>query len=123
MIVGIGIDIIESSRIQEKIRRKLFKEKVFSPSEIDYCEKQKKRIQHYAVRFAAKEAFLKAIGMGLAAGYDLHEIEIAHLQSGEPKLSLKGNFLKLKKKFKWSKIHVSISHIESLACAIVILEK
>ena len=123
MIIGIGIDIIESARVRDKIKRRSFKEKVFSLSEIDYCERQQKKTQHYAARFAAKEAFLKAIGMGLAAGYDLHEIEITHSKSGEPKLSVKGNFLKLKKKLKWNKAHVSISHIESVACAIVILEK
>jgi holo-[acyl-carrier protein] synthase len=123
MILGIGIDIIESSRVGEKINRKSFREKVFSRHEIDYCEAQQRKAQHYAARFAAKEAFLKALGVGLTAGFDLHEIEITHLQNGEPKLSVKGNFLKLKKKFKWNKIHISISHIESIACAIVILEK
>lgn len=123
MIIGIGIDVVEPSRIQEKIKRKSFKERVFSPGEIEYCERQPKKTQHYAARFAAKEAFLKATGLGLAAGYDLHEIEITHSQNGEPKLIMKGDFLKLKKKLKWNKAHVSVSHIESVACAIVILEK
>ena len=123
MIVGIGIDVVEPSRIRDKINRLSFKKKIFSTNEIEYCEKQKKKVQHYAARFAAKEAFLKATGMGLMAGYDLHEIEIVHSQNGEPKLSVKGNFLKLKRKLKWERIHVSISHIESVACAIVILEK
>ena len=77
MIIGIGIDMIEVDRVNEKIdRTKGFKEKIFSEGEILFCESRKNKTQSYAARFAAKEAFLKATGLGLTLGYTLSEIEV-----------------------------------------------
>lgn len=124
MIVGIGIDIIEVQRLAEKVNKKNgFREKVFSVAEITYCEKTADAAQHYAARFAAKEAFLKAAGGGLMLGYDLSEIAILHNDHGKPELVLNGNFKTLAAERGWVKIHVSLSHVQAMACAVVIIEQ
>jgi holo-[acyl-carrier protein] synthase len=123
MIIGTGIDIIEVDRVGEKAGRDGFKNKVFSKSEIDFCEAQADKNQNYAARFAAKEAFLKATGRGLTAGFDLHEIEIVHDANGRPEIKLSGNFKKLALENGWNKIHLSLSHVQAMACAVVIIEQ
>lgn len=123
MIVGVGIDIIEVSRVEQKVSRDGgFKEKVFSKSEIEYCESNSTvRFQHYAVRFAAKEAFLKASGKGLQLSHELHEIEIVVNAEGKPSMNISDQ-IKEALAVKSLKIHVSLSHLESTACAVVVLE-
>jgi holo-[acyl-carrier protein] synthase len=124
MIIGTGIDIIEVQRVAEKVNKDNgFREKVFSPAEITYCERAADSAQHYAARFAAKEAFLKATGGGLMLGYDLKEITIQHDNQGKPELLLSGNFKTLANEHGWSKIHVSLSHVQAMACAVVIIEQ
>ena len=77
MIFGIGTDLIEVERVAHKMEKKEgFKELVFSPGEIIYCETRANKYEHYAARFAAKEAFLKAIGTGWRNGTAFNEIEI-----------------------------------------------
>lgn len=123
MITGIGIDIVEIQRMDTRIRSVGFREKVFSEDEIGYCERQKERTQHYAVRFAAKEAFLKAIGSGLWSGFELHEIEVVNDALGKPLLKLHGKYEQLASQNHWKNIHVSLSHSEGMACAVVIIEQ
>jgi holo-[acyl-carrier protein] synthase len=124
MIVGTGIDIIEVQRVAEKISKNNgFKEKVFSLAEIKYCENVGNRDQSFAARFAAKEAFLKAAGGGLALGYDLFDIEVLGDETGKPILTLKGDFKKLAERSGWKEIHVSLSHVQAMACAVVIIEQ
>jgi holo-[acyl-carrier protein] synthase len=124
MIAGVGIDMIEIERVATKISKENgFKEKVFSLKEITYCESTANSPQHYAARFAAKEAFLKATGMGLMAGYDLSEIEVMHDDKGKPEIILYGNFKKQAAKYQWNKISTSISHAKLMACAVVIIEQ
>jgi holo-[acyl-carrier protein] synthase len=124
MIVGVGIDTCEVARIEEKVTHHSgFKEKVFSPAEIAFCEARKERGQHYAVRFAAKEAFLKATGYGLTLGYDLADIEVISDEAGKPLLVLKGVFLKKAQTSNWNKIHLSLTHIATVASAVVIIEQ
>ena len=123
MIIGIGIDMIEVDRVMEKVNKDQgFREKVFSKSEIDFCESNLK-FENYAARFAAKEAFLKATGFGLLLGYDLSKIEVVNDANGKPSMVLSGNFEKLAKQNGWNKIHLSISHLKQVACAVVIIEK
>ncbi|MBX2968016.1 MAG: holo-ACP synthase [Cyclobacteriaceae bacterium] len=123
MIIGTGIDIIEVSRVADKIAKgNGFLEKIFSPDEIAFCEQKKDKDEHYAARFAAKEAFLKAIGLGLSAGFDLCNIELFNDESGKPHLRLKGPFEQLAREKQWQAVHVSLSHIQSTACATVIIE-
>ena len=124
MIAGTGIDIIEVERVGAKVRKENgFKEKVFSPAEIAYCESNTYSDQHYATRFAAKEAFLKATGKGLVAGHDLFDIEVTQTSSGKPEIVLRGNFRQLAVENGWKKIHLSLAHVQSMACAVVIIEQ
>lgn len=124
MIIGVGIDLIEVERVGASIARENgFKERVFSPAEIAYCEERKEKAQHYAVRFAAKEAFLKATGKGFGLGYQLHEIEIVHEIDGRPTIQLHGAMKEKAKQHGWATIHVSITHLKDMASAVVILEE
>jgi holo-[acyl-carrier protein] synthase len=123
MIVGVGIDIIEVDRVAEKLAKgNGFREKIFSAEEISFCEAKPAAAQHYAGRFAAKEAFLKAAGQGLAMGFELKHIKILQEESGRPIIALSGSFEEHAKKSHWRTIHVSLSHIKSAACAVVIIE-
>lgn len=123
MIFGVGIDIIEVERIKKQITKKNnFKKRIFSQKEIEYCESKKNRAQNYAARFAAKEAFFKAIGTGLRGGLAFNEIEIVQDKMGKPEIVLYGNARRFISEKKLSNIHVSLSHIEDFACAIVIIE-
>jgi holo-[acyl-carrier protein] synthase len=123
MIVGTGVDMVEVARVAEKLERKGFRDMVFSKAEIAYCENGTLKAEHYAARFAAKEAFLKATGHGLLAGHDLFLIEIALDDMGKPSLILHGAFHEMAQRLQWNKIHVSLSHTRDLACAFVIIEK
>lgn len=123
MIVGVGIDMIEVDRVMEKVgRNNGFKEKVFSKNEIEFCDSNRKS-ENYAARFAAKEAFLKATGFGLLLGNDLSQIEIISDVNGKPSINLTGEFKQHADKNGWTKIHVSLSHLQQVACAVVIIER
>ncbi|WP_236675957.1 holo-ACP synthase [Chryseolinea lacunae] len=118
------MDMIEVERVLEKVRKPNgFREKIFSPVEIAYCEAQPKPAESYAARFAAKEAFLKATGQGLLLGYELAEIEVVTDENGRPSLNLLGNFKAIARQNNWNKIHLSLSHLQHVACAVVILEQ
>jgi holo-[acyl-carrier protein] synthase len=124
MILGSGIDMIEVERIAFSVGRNSgFREMVFSAQEIAYCESKAAPYQHYAARFAAKEAFLKAIGRGWDSGLALHEIEIVNESNGRPRLQLSGKTATTLESLEIRNIHVSLSHLKSYASALVILEK
>ncbi|MDP4129619.1 MAG: holo-ACP synthase [Bacteroidota bacterium] len=123
MIQGTGIDMIEVERIAARVSRDSgFKEMVFSKSEIAYCESKAFPFEHYAARFAAKEAFLKAIGRGWDSGLALHEIEILNEENGKPVLKLSGKTAVALDSLGIRRMHVSLSHLKSYATAIVMLE-
>ncbi|HEX6224447.1 MAG TPA: holo-ACP synthase [Chryseolinea sp.] len=123
MIVGIGIDMIEVDRVFDKVERhEGFKEKVFSANEIKFCEANRKS-ENFAARFAAKEAFLKATGLGLILGHELSHIEVMNDDNGKPYINLLGDFKNHAEKNGWRTIHVSLSHLREIACAVVIIEK
>ncbi|BAU54299.1 holo-ACP synthase [Mucilaginibacter gotjawali] len=124
MIAGLGIDMIEVERVAAKIGKESgFRELVFSKNEILYCEAKKNKFQHYAARFAAKEAFFKAIGTGWLEGTLFNEIEIINNDAGKPELVLLGSTIKTIGALGIVKILVSLSHIKTMATAIVIIEK
>jgi holo-[acyl-carrier protein] synthase len=124
MIIGVGIDMVDVNRVAEKVARSDgFKEKVFSVGEISYCEAGKNKAEHYAARFAAKEAFLKATGKGLALGYNLDDIEVVTDELGKPSIQLNGSFRDLAVANDWNKIHLSITHVSTMASAVVIIEQ
>lgn len=123
MIAGVGIDVVSVSRLQEKLKSEAFKTKVFSEREQEYCKSATNSEQHYAVRFAAKEAFLKATCKGLNAGFDLNLIEVTHDALGKPQIELYESFKELMSKEGWISIHVSLSHEGDVATAIVMIER
>ena len=106
-IFGIGTDIINIKRINNSIKKggNNFKKKVFSDKEISYCERKKNPSAFYAKRFAAKEAFTKALGTGISKGVFLKNIEVFNDALGKPEIKLKGNLdYILRKKIKKKKI-------------------
>ena len=116
--------MIEVDRVLEKIDgNKEFRKLVFSEKEIAFCDSMPKRGEHYAARFAAKEAFLKATGFGLTLGFELAEIEVIHDDKGKPLFNLTGNAGIKAIQHHWNKIHLSISHLKTVACAVVIIEQ
>lgn len=124
MIYGIGTDIIEVSRIQKVMERDIgFREKIFSEGEIAYCEGMKNKFQHYAARFSAKEAFMKALGTGWRDGIRFIEIEVVHDPLGKPLVRLSGKALELAEKAGMGEIHISLSHVKEIASAVVVVEK
>ena len=123
MIYGTGTDIIEVSRIKSVMERDIgFREKIFTPGEIAYCETKKHKYENYAARFSAKEAFLKAIGTGWRFGIRFADIDVYHDEYGKPLIKLTGKAEQLAKDEGISKIHVSLSHLKEMATAIVIVE-
>ena len=123
MIFGIGTDLIEVERVAEKMEKKQgFKELVFSADEIIYCEARTYKYEHYAARFAAKEAFLKAIGTGWRNGTAFNEIEIYNDEEGKPEIRFHGLTAKTIAELLLGKIFESLSHLKTMACAMVVIE-
>ena len=121
MIIGIGIDIIEISRIKDAIIRQSFVQRVFTVGEQQYCESRGvQKAASYAARFAGKEAVMKAFGTGLAGG-TLQDIEILLNDKGCPHVQLSGQFATLAKEMGVSAIHISLSHAREYAAAQAIL--
>ncbi len=109
-IYGIGTDITNISRIQESIKNKKFITKLFHKKEIEKCARVKNIASCYAKRFAAKEAFSKAIGLGISKGISFKEIVIFNIKSGKPKIRLTGNTNKIVHKIlKKKKIDIFLS--------------
>lgn len=124
MIAGLGIDLIEVERVATGINKEAgFRELVFSPNEIDYCETKTNKFEHYAARFAAKEAFFKALGTGWAEGTAFNEVEITNDERGKPQLVLLGATKKSLDSWGIIKISLSLSHLKTIASAVVIIEK
>jgi len=125
VIVSIGIDIIEVARIREVLlRTPRFAERVFTDAERAYCDSRGAvAAQHYAARFAAKEAALKALQTGWRGGISWQDVEIASRESGAPYLIFTGHVLEVFEKFRARATHLSISHTTQHAIAQVILER
>ena len=124
MVAGVGIDMIEIDRVAVKIEKGSgFRELVFSEKEIAYCELKADKYQHYAARFAAKEAFFKALGTGWLNGTAFNEVEISNNADGKPELTLIGQTGELLREQGPMKISVSLTHLKTIASAIVIIEK
>ena len=123
MIFGIGNDIIEVARVKKALERENgFREKIFSPREIELCESKGNKYQSYAARFAAKEAFMKALKTGWAEGITWNEIEVLNSESGAPYLNLLNETQKFVGKHNIKHLHISLSHLKEYAMAEVILE-
>jgi holo-[acyl-carrier protein] synthase len=124
MTHGVGIDMIEVERVASGINKESgFREMVFSTAEIAYCESKKNKFEHYAARFAAKEAFFKALGTGWVENTLFNEVEVINNLDGKPEIQLSGLTQNTINAMGITKILVSLSHIKETASAVVILEK
>lgn len=121
MSFSVGIDIEEVRRFQSLIRNRRFIERVFTPEEIAYCSSKKNKAQHFAVRFAAKEAVWKAVNEALPKnrkGLGHQDIGLENAASGKPHVYLRGAYSKMSKK-----ISVSLSHTTSHAVAVALFQR
>lgn len=123
MILGLGIDMTDVNRMKEKLARDTgFRAYVFSEAEIAYCERQARPEEHYAGRFAAREALLKALGTGLTSPVALPSLEVMHNPEGKPVFMLSSAAkagLGIREE---TRIHLSLAHERDQAIAMVILE-
>ncbi|HOM69913.1 MAG: holo-ACP synthase [Smithellaceae bacterium] len=125
MIHGIGIDLVENDRIEKVIRKWgcKFLNRVFCDREVEYCAKHVHNAPHYAARFAAKESFLKALGMGLGMGVKMKDIEVTRGGDGKPEIVVHDGAKNQIDKNKITRIHLSLTHTENYAAAFLVLEK
>jgi holo-[acyl-carrier protein] synthase len=124
MITGIGIDVVQNDRIRHSIERfgDRFLKRIYTGGEIEYCKKTAHPEIHYAARFAAKEAALKALGTGLSGGVKWTEVEVVRLSSGKPELHLHGEAQAIATRAGAHNFYVSLSHDQMVSCAVVVME-
>jgi holo-[acyl-carrier protein] synthase len=124
MIVGIGVDLVETARIGESLERhgEHFIRRLYTPVEIAYCEKFKNRAERYAARFAAKEAAFKALGTGWREGVRWLDVEVVNQASGKPELVLRGRAEELSRALGVTRTGISISHADHYAVVQVVFE-
>lgn len=124
MIVGLGTDLAEISRVARSIERfgERFLARIFTPGEIAYCHSKKNFAESFAARFAAKEAGAKALGTGISQGVSWREFEVQRAPSGKPSLTLHGRAAQLAGELGVTSITLSLTHSRDTAMAVVILE-
>ena len=123
--VGLGIDIVEIERMKAILERQPhFAERVFSEEERAYCDKMASPATHYALRFAAKEAVVKALGTGFADGIDVRDIEVERAANGKPSAKLTGRALQIAEEQDIRSLSLSMSytHTDAVACAMAVTE-
>ena len=122
MSIGIGVDISKVSRFEKWVKDEKMIPRFFNAAEINNCRSIQSACEHYAARFAAKEAFGKALGVGLA-GYDMKDIYIVNDENGRPELKVENKAKDLlESKCENPIIHVSLSHEKEYATAFVVIE-
>ena len=125
MIYGIGIDLVMVKRIDDALRRwgERFQKKVFTAYEIEYCLQKRDPSPNFAARFAAKEAFVKALGVGMRRGVHWKDVEVRRGPLGKPLLKLSGLALSLCEREKIETHFLSLTHDHGYSSAMVVLEK
>ena len=125
MIFGVGIDLVEIARIETILNKweEKFLCRIYSAEEIRYCNERARPAVHFAARFAVKEAFLKAIGLGMGGGVRFRDIETTHDEKGKPILRLAGEASSFLEAREIRSVHLPISHTNFQATAIVMLER
>ncbi len=120
-IQGIGVDIVDVKRMKKSIETwgPAFLQKVFTPNEIKYCKSRKKSYEHFAARFAAKEAVSKAMSTGWSGSFRWKDVEVLNEPSGAPKIILSNNVAKT---LKGCRVHLSLSHTETTVVAFAVIE-
>ena len=125
MIVGTGVDIVEVERIRRAVERygDRFTRRIFTEAEVAYCRRSADPAQRFATRFAAKEAALKALGVGWAQGVRFVEVEVSNDPLGAPVIVLSGRTRDLARRLGVERTHVSLTHHRDYAIAQVLLER
>ena len=126
MIIGNCVDIIDNKRIERSLKIKGFKKRLFTLNEINQSKKYRNKTNYFAKRFAAKEAFVKSIGIGFRNNINFNDIEIYNNKKGSPKIKISEKIKEiLKKKFKIKNydIHLSLSDEKNHSIAFVILNR
>ena len=125
MIVGIGVDVVDIARLRRAIDRQgeRFIRRIYTAGEQEYCRAHRDPTPYFAARFAAKEALFKALGTGWAQGVTWLDAEIRRNDQGAPWLALSGKAEEVSRALGARTIHLSLSHSEETAIALVILEK
>ena len=125
-ILGNGVDIVDNLRIKKSIKNNNFIKRIYSNDEIKESKNVKNKINFFAKRFAAKEAFVKSLGTGFRNGINFKDISVKNNNLGKPELYLNKkikSFLSQKLKYKKYKIHLSLSDENSHSIAFVIINK
>jgi holo-[acyl-carrier protein] synthase len=123
MIIGMGMDLCGIERMAGLVARNegRFEARVFTEAERAYCRARGQPAQHFAARFAAKEALLKALGA--PDGLSWHELEVFHTPEGRPALRLRGAARRAARKLGVQRLHLTLTHSEGMAVATVIAER
>jgi holo-[acyl-carrier protein] synthase len=124
MIVGIGLDVLETERMARALERhgERFEARVFTAAERSDCAERFDKVLAFAARFAAKEACVKALGIGWGASFSLADVEVLRLESGAPQLKVHRNVAARARELGVRNFHVSLTHQPGLAAAVVVLE-
>lgn len=124
MVIGIGIDVVQNERIRGSLSKfgSRFLNRIYTESEIAYCNGCVDPGIHFAARFAAKEAAFKALGTGWSTGVRWRDVEILRLPSGKPELHLHGAALEHAGSIGAKRFHVSLTHDQLVSCAVVLFE-
>lgn len=124
MIRGIGVDIVKVDRIEQAVERwgSRFLKRIFTAAEIERCQQRARPAQCLALRFAAKEAFAKALGLGMRKGLRWRDIEVVHDHLGKPDLLLHNQAQRLLEAMEASRTWLSLSDERESALAVVVLE-
>lgn len=124
MIIGIGIDLVDQQRIRaglEKYGAK-YTAKLFTSEEVAYCERHHNKVEHFAGKFAVKEAYMKALGTGATQDVHFSDIEVLNHENGMPYIAAHNTALGMANSLGVTQIHVTITHTANLAAAVVVLE-
>lgn len=126
MILGVGVDVVDVARMERTLRRRWaakFISRVFSPEEIEVSRKSPAPAESFAVRFAAKEAMAKALGTGFSRGITPATIRVLGGEHSRPAVELTAAALDVARSMSVGRIHVSLTHTPTTACAFVVVEK
>ena len=117
----VGIDSLDIVRMQKFIQNTMFLEKYFTEYEINYTESTANKTQRLAGIYCAKEAFLKALGLGIGAGIDLKDIEVNHNSKGKPYIKLSDKAKKIILLYNVKEIEISITHSYNICTAVCVI--
>ena len=122
MILGVGLDLCDTNRMRRALARPGFLTRVFDPAEIRECDRRARRHVHYAARFAAKEAYFKALGTGWGQGVGWKEVAVRSRGDHLPTLLVRGTARRLARALGVRQAHLSLSHCGDYAVAVVVFE-